>query len=249
MPPGRLVAHEDPAVGAAQPLGRRLQLGRGHGQQLRAQLLGGQARGVAGDERGPAGVRTDVPRLDRGVGVDDVDALQRHAERLGDDHGEHGLRALADLGGAGDQRDACRSRRASRWRRSRRSGRCGRRRRRGTCRRSRRRASSPAAGGGGSRGGVRASASRHSGIAQDVITKPCGLASPGRVTLRRRISSRSRPRRSARSSICALDRERRLEVAVAAHRARVGVVRVGDRRVEAHVRARDRDRPPSTSIT
>ena len=71
-----------------------------------AQLLGGQARGVAGDERRAAGVRADVPRLHRGVGVDDVHALQRHAERLGHDHRQHGLRALADLGGAGDQRDA-----------------------------------------------------------------------------------------------------------------------------------------------
>src|SRR5688572_9371052 len=48
-----------------------------------------------------------------------------------------------------------------------------------------------------------ATASRHSDIAQDVMTNPCGLASPDLVALRRRISRRSSPSRSARSSICA----------------------------------------------
>ena len=39
----------------------------------------------------------DVPRLHRGVGVDHVDAVEGDPQLLGDDHGEDGLRALADL--------------------------------------------------------------------------------------------------------------------------------------------------------
>ncbi len=56
-------------------------------------------------------------------------------------------------------------------------------------------------GGGTSRRISSVTASRHSPIAHEVMTKPWGLASPGRVTLRRRSSRRSRPSRSASSSI------------------------------------------------
>ena len=181
-----------------------------------------------------------------GVGVDHVDALERHAERLGDDHGEHGLRALADLARPGDRAmtvpksssfdDRAAAVRAVDARAAadvEHAGvadaalPAGRRRRRAP-------RASPAA-----------AASRHSRIAHDVRTKPCGLTSPGFGALQPAQLEPVHAEPVGQVVHLRLDRERGLEVAVAAHRARVGVVRVGDRRVEAHARARGRVRPPS----
>ena len=100
----RLVTNEDRPVAHVEPIGRRFELRGREREQLATHLLGREARGVAGDERRAAGVRTDVPRLDRRVGVDDLDALERHAERLRHDHGKDGLRALPDLRRARDHR-------------------------------------------------------------------------------------------------------------------------------------------------
>src|SRR6266446_7740040 len=47
----------------------------------------------------------DIPGLDGRVAVDHRDPLDRDAELLGDDHGEHRLRPLADLASAGEERE------------------------------------------------------------------------------------------------------------------------------------------------
>ena len=60
----------------------------------------------------------------------------------------------------------------------------------------------PGLGGGASCWIAAAAASRHSAIANEVSTNPCGFTSPAFDTFRRRSSSRSIPRRSASSSIC-----------------------------------------------
>src|SRR5439155_22422721 len=53
----------------------------------------------------PAGVHAHGPWLAGGVPVDNVHEPQRHAELLGDDHGQYRLRSLADLAGPGDERN------------------------------------------------------------------------------------------------------------------------------------------------
>src|SRR5262249_11149487 len=101
----RLPLDEDPPALHAERPGGLAELRGGHLEKLRLHLVGGQPRGVAGHERGPARVGAGVPWAAPRVRVHDVDALERHPQGLGDDHGQHRLRALADLAGAGDKRD------------------------------------------------------------------------------------------------------------------------------------------------
>ena len=86
-------------------LERRLGPGLREGQQLAAQVHGGEPRRAPGHEglargRGLAGVEREV-----GVGTDALDRRDRDAEGVGGDLGEDRVRALADVGGAGEQDD------------------------------------------------------------------------------------------------------------------------------------------------
>ena len=67
-------------------------------------LCRSQSSRVAGNEGGPTRVHPDVPWLDIRIGVHDRDDLERYPELLRHDHRERGLRALTELGRAGDQR-------------------------------------------------------------------------------------------------------------------------------------------------
>src|SRR5439155_10901363 len=71
-PPVRLAPHEHDAARDVEPLRRLLELYGGELEELRLHLLGGESRGVAGDERCPARVRPHVPRPHARVGVDHV---------------------------------------------------------------------------------------------------------------------------------------------------------------------------------
>jgi hypothetical protein len=86
-------------------LGGLVELLGGQHEELALDVPRGQERGVARDERRPARVDPDVPGLDRRVVVHDSDPPERDPELLGDDHREDRLRPLADLAGPRDQRD------------------------------------------------------------------------------------------------------------------------------------------------
>ena len=233
--PARLVADEDRSVACVEPVGRRLEMRRRERKQLATQLLGGEPGGVAGDERRAARVGADVPRLDRGVRVHDLDALERDAQRFRHDHREHGLRALADLRRAGDHghlaevvelHDGAAAVGAIDP---------------GTA---------PHVKHPGVADPARPSASWRGHVARDVLGDGVEAlrhraggdheALRVRVTRLRQVAPAQLERierEPARELVhLRLDRERRLEVTVAAHRARVRVVRVRDGRVEAHVR-------------
>ena len=86
----------------------RLGPGLGEGQQLAAQVLRGEPRRVPRHERLPRGRGlAGVGRVVR-VRPDALDRRDRHAEGVGGDLGEDGVRALADVGRPGEQDDACR---------------------------------------------------------------------------------------------------------------------------------------------
>ena len=93
-------------AGAFDILRPRLELARGGGDEHRLELLGGVDRRVADHEGDARRIGAVVLGRDRGVGGDDANAVERDVQRLGDRDRHHGGGALADIGGAGERRNA-----------------------------------------------------------------------------------------------------------------------------------------------
>src|SRR4029077_9280441 len=81
------------------------ELARRGGDQKRFKILRRFDRGIADHEGDPGGIRTIVFRHYLAVAADDADTGKIEPETLGDSLPQHRRRALADLGGAGEQDD------------------------------------------------------------------------------------------------------------------------------------------------
>ena len=92
---------EYPVFGKNKIFRTDIELLRKRPADLRFQLLSGILCGVAGHKGNPARITAKINRCEQGVGREHEYVIHRDAQHLGDDDGQHGIAALADVAGAG----------------------------------------------------------------------------------------------------------------------------------------------------
>ncbi len=102
---GVMLVIEDASPGL-QTTGRDLQALRCCFQELLLQLAGGSDSGIARHEGDAAGIGAEIDRSERRVGGLQVNLLRLDTQFFGDDIGQHGRGALADVGAATVDSDA-----------------------------------------------------------------------------------------------------------------------------------------------